>query len=193
MPSAALLEAVAVTAELCGRTFSEPAARVFVADLSVYPEAQVIAALARCRKEVRGLLTVADVVQRLEDGRPGPQEAWAMVPKSEAESVVWTSEMAAAFGVCSRLIGEGDMIAARMAFIEAYKAACDKARETGKPVSWSPSLGYDVGMRQSVIEQAERLGRLGTEQAAGLLPAPITPIHQTVQMRIGGAPLRIAK
>jgi hypothetical protein len=34
MPSRELIEAVAVTAELCGRTFSEAAARVFVSDLS---------------------------------------------------------------------------------------------------------------------------------------------------------------
>ena len=67
MPTLTLLEAVAVTAELCGRTFSEPAARVFVADLAAYPEDAVLKALTRCRKEVRGALTVADVVQRIDD------------------------------------------------------------------------------------------------------------------------------
>ena len=50
MPSKALIQAVAVTAELCGRTFSEPAARVFVEDLAAYPEAAVLA------ETVEGLL-----------------------------------------------------------------------------------------------------------------------------------------
>jgi hypothetical protein len=104
MPSRELIEAVAVTAELCGRTFSEAAARVFVSDLSRYPETQVIAALGRCRREVKGILTVSDVVSRIEDGRPGVEEAWSMLPIRESQTAVWTDEMATAFGTCVALI-----------------------------------------------------------------------------------------
>lgn len=175
MPSAALLEAVAVTAELCGRTFSEAAARVFVADLGMYPEPAVIASLVRCRKEVRGMLTLSDVVSRLEDGRPGPQEAWAMIPKSERDSVVWTPEMASAWGIASSLLIDGDSVAARMAFIEHYKTAVDKARSDGVPVSWSPSLGDSRAGREQAIGDAVRLGRLGSDQAQALLPFTTAP------------------
>lgn len=176
MPSAALLEAVAVTAELCGRTFSEPAARVFVADLEAYPEGAVLKALTRCRKEVRGVLTVADVVQRIDDGRPGPDEAWAMVPKTEHDSVVWTAEMAAAFAIAAPLLGDGDTIAARMSFREAYKRLCDDARDTGKPIEWTASLGHNQHGRQVALEQAAKLGRIGHQQANALLPAPLSSI-----------------
>lgn len=171
MVSTSLLEAVAVTAELCGRTFSEPAARVFVSDLSGYPEPQVIAALSKCRKEVRGLLTVADVVQRLEDGRPGPDEAWAMLPRSEAESVVWTEDMARAFAVASPMMDQ-DRSAARLAFREAYKREVDASREVRRPVKWTPSLGHDPRGREAAIERAADLGRLSRDHADALLPAP---------------------
>jgi hypothetical protein len=181
MVSTSLLEAVAVTAELCGRTFSEPAARVFVSDLSGYPEPQVIAALSKCRKEVRGLLTVADVIQRLDDGRPGPDEAWAMLPRSEADSVVWTEEMSKAYAVAEPMM-DTDRNAARLAFRESYKRAVDAAREVRKPVQWTPSLGHDPRGREAALERAAELGRLTASHAQALLPnrAPIAPQIQAL-------------
>ena len=178
MQSASLLEAVAVTAELCGRTFSEPAARMFLSDLSGYPEGQVIGALARCRKEVRGVLTVADVIQRLEDGRPGADEAWAMLPRSESESIVWTDEMSSAFGIAAPLMDE-DKTAARMAFREAYKRAVDESREQRKPVNWTASLGHDPRGREQALKRAVELGRLSARRSTCvpslLMPAAPTP------------------
>ncbi len=167
MPSAALLEAVAVTAELCGRTFSEPAARVFVSDLSAFAEPAVMRALGRCRREIRGVLTVHDVVSRIDDGRPGPEEAWAMIPRDEAGSVVWTAEMASAYGIACRL---DDPIAARMAFKEAYTKAVNDARDSGIPVSWTPSLGHDPGTRDAALMEAVEKGRLTYEHAQELVP-----------------------
>ena len=174
MASKELIEAVAVTAELCGRTFSEAAARVFVGDLSAYPEVAVIKALARCRKEVRGVLTVQDVVSRVDDGRPGPNEAWAMLPMSEGETVVWTDEMAQAFGVVREMLGH-DRVAACFAFKERYIRAVNDARDAGRPVNWTPTLGHDPQGREQVLAEAVQLGRLPIEYARRfepLLPAP---------------------
>lgn len=173
MASKALLEAVAVTAELCGRVFSEAAARVFVSDLSAYPEAQVIGALTRCRKEVKGLLTVADVVSRLDDGRPGAEEAWAMIPTSESQTTVWTTEASQAFGVAVRLLDRGDEVAARMAFKETYLRMVARAREHGDPVQWHVSLGHDQHARSGPILEAVKAGRITVERAQDYLPAPI--------------------
>lgn len=175
MPSAALLEAVAVTAELCGRTFSEPAARVFVADLSGYPERAVIAALGKCRREVRGILTVQDVVSRIDDGRPGPEEAWSLMPFDEAQSVVWSDEMARAFGVAGPLLAQGDKVAARMAFKEAYVRMVAEARDAGRTVNWTPSLGHDPMGREAVLQAAVSAGRLTYEQASNICPALPAP------------------
>lgn len=177
MPSIELIQAVAVTAELCGRTFSEGAARMFVQDLSAYPEPAVIKALARCRREVKGLLTIQDVVSRLEDGRPGVEEAWAMMPFDESQSVVWTSEMAEAFDGARYLLQEGDKVAARMAFKEKYVRLVGDARDAGRPVNWMASLGYDKGGQAAVLSQAVAAGRLTYERAQEFcpeLPAPNT-------------------
>lgn len=170
MASANLIKAIAVTSELCGRTFSEAAASVFMADLSAYPEHQVMKALTRCRKEVRGILTLQDVVSRIEDGRPGVEEAWAMLPYSEDTSAVWTTEMSQAFGVAVRLIDAGAMVEARMAFKETYLRLVTEARDAGIPVEWHVTLGHDVRGRESVLIAAVDAGRLTYEHAKQFIP-----------------------
>ncbi|MDE2098924.1 MAG: hypothetical protein KGL39_16845 [Patescibacteria group bacterium] len=168
--SVELLQAVAVTAELCGRTFSEAAARMFMQDLSLYDEKAVIKALSKCRKEVKGLLTVADVVARLDDGRPGAEEAWAMMPFDERQSVVWTDEMSQAFGVCGPLLSAGDKVAARMAFKESYTRLVAESRDLGKRVNWTPSLGHAREGREPVLRDAVEKGRLSLEHAREIMP-----------------------
>lgn len=169
-PSEQLLQAIAVTAELTGTELSKTAAIVMAQDLAQYPEHQVMAALTKCRRELKGRLTIADVISRLEDGRPGPEVAWAMIPHDEATSVVWTTEMAQAFGVCNNQIQDGDTIQARMSFLEEYKRLCQVARDNGVPVKWEPSLGHNPTGRESVLLEAVEKGRLGATHVAGLLP-----------------------
>lgn len=170
MPSETLIQAIAVTAELCGRSFTPAAAAVFVDDLAAYPEQQVLGALRRCRREVRGVLTVQDVVSRLDDGRPGAEEAWAMIPQHEDGSVVWSAEMAEAYGVARPLLAEGDAVAARMAFREAYNRLVAQARDSGVPVQWTPSLGHDALQRYAAVEVALRAGRIGVGHAKAIAP-----------------------
>ncbi|MBA3774661.1 MAG: hypothetical protein H0X13_19855 [Ramlibacter sp.] len=187
MPSTELIQAVAVTAELCGRTFSEGAARVFVDDLSRYPEAAVIGALGRCRREVKGVLTVSDVVSRLEDGRPGVEEAWGLLPISESQTCVWTDEMSAAFGSALPLIERRDMVGARMAFKEAYAKALAKARDSGKPPNWWASIGTDRAARKSVLEAAVNDGRLTLDYARQHVPELTGPANPQLERSIAAA------
>jgi len=171
-PRVALLEALAVTAELTATELSEGAARVMAADLAAYPAQQVLAALVRCRRELKGRLTIAAIIERLDDGRPGPNEAWAMIPQDERGSVVWTPEMQEAFGVALPLLRDGQTIAARMAFIEAYQSIVARARAEQRPPTWQPSLGHDPATRTGVLEDAVRKGRISTKHGNALLPAP---------------------
>lgn len=171
MPSELLVQAVAVTSELCGRTFSPEAAMVFIDDLGGFEEAQVLGALKRCRKEVRGILTVQDVVSRLDDGRPGPDEAWAMVPRDEWSSVVWTDEISRAWSVAEPIMSS-DRVAARLAFRECYVNEVNKAREERRRPSWWPSLGHSKEGREAAVQEALDRGRLTQAQAAAYLPAP---------------------
>ena len=170
MASAALLEAVAITAELTGSQISAAAARVMCEDLTAYPEPQVMGALKRCRKELRGKLSLSEIVLRLDDGRPGVEEAWALLPKDEIETAVITDEMAYAMGIAQSLIEMGDTVAARMAFKESYVFAITKAREEHRPVNWFASLGHDKNGREGAIRRAVELGRLSASQAQKFIP-----------------------
>lgn len=174
-PSAELLQAIAVTTELCGRTFSEAAAGVFANDLTGFPEAAVVKALVRCRREVKGALTIQDVVSRIDDGRPGFEEAWAAMPFDESQSVVWSGEMAEAFGVARGLLDDGERVAARMAFKEAYTRLVGQARDEGIRVSWTPSLGYDRRGHEAVLADAVTKGRLSHDHAQSLTPMLLPP------------------
>lgn len=166
-PTKTLLEAIAVTAELTGTNLSEPAAKVMARDLAAYPERQILAALTRCRRELKGRLTIADVVTRLEDGRPGPEEAWAMIPKDEATSVVWTREMAEAYGIAQSLLE--NPVQARMAFLEAYRERVRQARDAHVPIQWEPSLGHDPMGRDAILQEAVAKGRLTAPHARALV------------------------
>lgn len=173
-----LVKACAVTAELTGTEMTDAAAEVMVDDLSVYPPEQVFGALHRCRRELKGRLTLAEIISRLDDGRPGPQEAWAMIPRNEYESTLWTAEMREAFGVANRLIEEGDEIAARMAFLETYQAAVTKARAERRDPEWQVTFGYSdcdepaavERRRRAVLQKAVQKGRLTHETAQRINP-----------------------
>lgn len=169
-PSEQLLQAIAVTAELTGTDLSPPAARMMAIDLAAYPEAHVMGALTRCRRELKGRLTPSEVISRLEDGRPGPEEAWAMLPQSEAATVVWTAEMQTAAGVAGPL--RDNLVQARMAFVEKYREEVRKAREAGVPVRWVVSEGHDPHGREAPILEAIQKGRIAASRAELL---PFTP------------------
>jgi hypothetical protein len=178
-----VLEQIAATAELMGREISPAAAAVMVRDLDAYPQEVVIQALANLRREKNARFSTGAVIEQIEklrpDGRPGADEAWAMIPRDEAASVVWTQEMAEAYGIALPLLSEGDQVAARMAFREAYARIVEANKQAGiKPV-WQPSLGHDKEGRDAALAEAVRLGRLSTHHAIGLLPpGKIAPMLQ---------------
>lgn len=127
---------------------------------------------------------VADVVAAIQatqraDGRPGPDEAWSIaVPaRDEADTVVWTEEICAAwFAAAVPLMALGDKIAARKAFQDRYATEVAQARQSGRPTKWSVAFGTSHERRRAAILEAEQLGRLSTGIAAKLLPHdPIEP------------------
>ncbi|MBK3333528.1 hypothetical protein [Burkholderia pseudomallei] len=170
MATSRVLEAIAVTAELCGKVFSPAAARQFAADLSPYPESQVLCALERCRREVKGVLSLADVIARLDDGRPSADEAWAMMPRDESQSVVWTDEMAVAWGLALPLLAAGEPISARVAFRDCYTRVVTLARAERRAAQWRLSPGRDPDGRRTAITDAVDKGRLTPEHAMAMLP-----------------------
>lgn len=169
MTSSTVIEAVAVTAELTGTSLSPAATKILCEELAPYPEKQVLGALVRCRRELKGRLSLSEILSRLDDGRPGPEEAFAMLPRNEAQTVVWTTEMQKAWGV-SHMVD--DQVAARMAFKEAYTKIIAEARANGDPVVWQPSIGHDPLGREGPLREAAEKGRLSTHHVQSLLPPP---------------------
>lgn len=168
MASKLLIETITATAQIMGGELTLDAARIMCADLAEYPEPAVLEALARCRREVRTpRLILGDVIARIDDGRPGADEAWALLPREEGQSAVWTAEMSEAWGVAS--LAEDDT-AARMAFRETYNRLVSEARRERKPVQWTATLGWDPQGREPVLAKAIELKRITRAQAFKLLP-----------------------
>lgn len=114
---------------------------------------------------------IAGLAER--DGRPGAEEAWAIALRSrdEAETVIWTTEIAKAFVIARPVLDGGDEVGARMAFRESYSRLVDEARHGRTPAAWSASLGFDQERRRKAIGAAVSAGLLPMTEVP-LLPAP---------------------
>ena len=171
-----ILMGIAVTAELTGTELSKHAVLALEAELGRYPEDVALAALDRCRKELTGRLTLAAIIERINehDGRPASDESWATAVRAEDENetVVWTDETRRAMSVARPLLELGDKVGARMAFRDAYQRFVNDARADRVPVSWSASLGWDAERRREVLTDAVAYGLLPSSFATGLMPAP---------------------
>ena len=122
--------------------------------------------------------TPADVIAQIQgqaedDGRPGAEEAWAaaVVARDEAETVVWSSEMAGAWATASAVMAAGDEVGARMAFRQAYDRLVAEARRAGARPTWQASLGHDPDRRSLAIVAAVNAGQLPSADLLWL-PAP---------------------
>ncbi len=167
MASKNLIQALAVTAELCGGTqLSEIASRAFLSALAKFPEDRVVSALFRCQRELTGRLTLAAVIQRIPGGRPGSEEAWVIASKggtSESVTKVWTAEMSAAFVEVQEIYNAEGPIPARMAFKEIYARHTAEAEAAGRPVEWQITLGHNAADRGPAIERALQAGYITLE------------------------------
>ena len=167
-----LHEIIQATFSVMGQELSDEAIALMTAELRIYPEPDVQAALRRCRTELRKI-TLADILDRLPGGHPGVEEAWAIVGPSlsnEGLTLVWTDEMREAFGSAAALTD--DKVAARMAFKEKYTALMSEARQQRKRPRWSVSLGWDVAGRESALQHAVQQQRLSPAVMQQYLPGP---------------------
>ncbi len=106
----------------------------------------------------------ADIIKLISssDGRPEPDEAWAIALEwfDERATVIVNDEIAGAMDAARDIYLNGDSVGARMAFKAAYEKALTKARASGERVKWWPSLGQDKRTHAPAIEQAVIQGRL---------------------------------
>lgn len=182
-----LQEALAATAELCGRPLSPVALFQLASDLSTLEQKSVMAALSRCRVDLRGALNIGEILVRLEDGRPTAEEAWHMLPMSEAASVVWTNEMTQAWSSVVSHLQNDEHELAHAVFIRNYTHAVLMARCRQESITWTPSLGTDPAHREQVLLEALQKERLTANHVKDLLPygALTLPARQLIsQLRL---------
>jgi len=174
----ALGQALAVTNEVCGGDELPKAVfRIYIDELSHYDPDQVSMALSRCARECRGTLALADIISRIADGWPDPQEAWALCPRGEGDTVVWTDEIAEAF---EAVRGHSDRVAARMSFLEIYRKRLDQARADHRVPRWWASLGHDQAAQRGPLLEAVRRGRLAPTAVQRLLPDATVYLPETL-------------
>lgn len=116
-------------------------------------------------------------------GHPTPEKAWSMIaPKvsSDAPTVFVTEPMREAYGAAIAL--EDDLVAARMAFKEAYAQAVNSAEAAGLPVKWSMMPGTDRNMRDLAITEAVKKGIAQPEWAMKHLPVDA---HESLLQLVG--------
>lgn len=162
-----IARALVVTAEVMGHELSTAAAEVMARELAQHDESAVATALRRCQRELTGKLSLARILERLPGQHISADEAWALCPRSEDDTVVWTDQIAVSYAAASPLLDEGDQVAARMAFKGAYERALADAN--GEPPKWWASLGHKTDGRASPVTDAVRLGRLTAERAEQLV------------------------
>ena len=91
-----------------------------------------------------------------------------MCPRTEDQTVVWTTEIAAAWKEARDLLNAGDEVAARMTFKEAYTRMVAAARGRGDPVKWEVSFGWDKAARVAPVAEAVVKGLVPREHALGM-------------------------
>lgn len=176
------------TAEAMGREIKPATAVLMVGDLIPYDFEPVCRALAVVRADQPGNLTLKSIVDRINDGsqHPAANEAWAqcLPALSEANTVVWTQQMAEAWSVALPVLTSGDRVGARMAFIQAYERLVGIAKGGGLFPAWQISQGHDPELRTEAITRAVRVGQLKAPIAEKFLPPPERKKSRAGMMRI---------
>ncbi|UMO89359.1 hypothetical protein HP572_07505 [Pectobacterium sp. PL64] len=123
----------------------------------------------------------ADIIRNIQrlTGRPSwvsANEAWAIAlpAQDEANTLIWTTEIAQAWRVAEPIFSDGDRVGARMAFIAAYDRLVATAQSSGVLPQWTVSEGWDKGAVKGAIEQAVNAGLLPAPDATRYLSPPVS-------------------
>lgn len=170
-----ITRALAVTAELTGTELSAISLKAMEAELAQYPARAVFDALARCRRELTGRLTLAAVLERINaiDGRPTANEAWAVALRGfdEAQTIITNEEINEAMRAARPILDAGDEVGARMAFRDSYERIVAINRTNGVLPRWYPSLGSDKRLREMVVSEAVDMGMIDGAHYLPILPS----------------------
>jgi hypothetical protein len=155
--------------------FSDDRIEMWIEQLSVFPPGSVMQAGKNHMRTSRFAPQLAEIVAACQaqagGGWLGADEAWAMMPKSEAQSAMMTNELSQAMAAASPLLEEGEQNAARMAFRATYSRLVEQAKIEGRAPRYFLSQGTDFNGRIEVLATAVRAKQIGLDAAISLLPS----------------------
>lgn len=184
-----IIKALVATYACMSQDMPDAAIEVMENKLRAYPEPLVLSAIDQCLTECRKM-ALSDILDRIQTGHPGVEEAWAICYPSlydEGVTCIRTPPMEIACGVAWAL--RDDKVAARMAFKESYAKEVNAFRQQGLPITWAVSPGYDVQGRIQPIRQAVADGKI-TEALAKVF---LLPEHHEGITTLPDFPERITK
>lgn len=168
---------IAGTAEIIGQGLNQAAIAIMCEDLAEWEFNDIQAALTVCRREVKGRLSLKDIIDRLPkkgDELPSADELWGQVYEyltDEYKTFVLPEMAFAALentnGGVYELAMSGDKTAARMAFKAAYERLSQGFN--GK-VKYSIRLGTDKENQANAIKTAYLEKKITKDTAAAFFP-----------------------
>ena len=173
-PAEKIIQAITVTAELTGTQLSANAAAVMAEDLLAYPLDKVLIAFERCRRELKGRLTLAAILERIDDGWQSAEEAFNTLVagwESEHLSILTTHTAMHAAESASALFNIGDKYRAGLAFKTAYERIVSEKKAKGIQPDWYVSAGLDKEQLAQLVTEAAATGKITNDYALALLPA----------------------
>lgn len=166
---------------------SGPRREMWWASLAGFPDGALMASVTRYIKSSSFAPHLNDILKgcdaQTDGGWLGAEEAWALMPKSEHESAMLTTEIAQAIAAASPLIESGDRVAARMAFKDCYTRLVERAKLEGRQPRYFPSYGTDKHGVVSMLAKAVQIGQVPVSQAIEWKPE-----HATEIVRMAGVP-----
>ena len=173
-PAEKIIQAITVTAELTGTQLSANAAAVMAEDLLAYPLDKVLIAFERCRRELKGRLTLAAILERVDDGWQSAEEAFNTLVagwENEHLSILTTHTAMHAAESASALFNAGDKYRAGLAFKTAYERIVSEKKAKGIQPDWYVSAGLDKEQLAQLVTEAAATGKITNDYALALLPA----------------------
>lgn len=171
-----------LTAEYDLPPFEDVKIEMWMRELARYPAGTVQRSAENFIRTSKFKPQLSEIVRGCEAQTPTlwltGDEAWARMPKTEAESAILCQETAEALALAMPLLLAGEESAARLAFRGAYVRLVERAKIEGRAPKYFLAQGTDRRNTADVLVQAVAAGQIEARQAAAILPMEVERIAQ---------------
>lgn len=159
---------IAGTADIIGQSLNQAAIALMVEDLAEWDFNEIQAALNACRREVKGRLSLKDIIDRLPkkgDVLPSADEAWGQIVDfgNEYKTIIAPKIAFQAAYQGAFALMDTDKVGARMAFKAAYDRLLPEYLD--KPIEYQISLSNNRNERREALIRAVEDGKISKQHA----------------------------